>query len=46
MIYSNIAIVYQYMGDHVNALLFYQKALEVQEKSLPPNHPNLEQTYY
>ncbi|CAF4775383.1 unnamed protein product, partial [Rotaria sp. Silwood2] len=33
------------MGDHSKALEFYDKALEIEEKALPPNHPSLATCY-
>ncbi|CAF3487270.1 unnamed protein product [Adineta steineri] len=32
-------------GDHENAIWYYQKALEIFQKSLPSNHPNLVTSY-
>jgi tetratricopeptide (TPR) repeat protein len=33
------------MGHYSTALEFYEKALEIQKKSFPPNHPDLALTY-
>ena len=33
------------MDDYEKALLFYQTALEIEQKSLPPQHPYLGESY-
>ncbi|CAF3830391.1 unnamed protein product [Rotaria sp. Silwood1] len=37
--------VYDNMGEYSQALLYYQKALNINEKILPPNHPHLATSY-
>ncbi len=34
------------MGDYSNALSNYEKALEIQQQSLPSNHPDFGVSYY
>jgi tetratricopeptide (TPR) repeat protein len=38
-------MVYDNMGDYSKALSYYQKDLEISEKALPPNHPDLGASY-
>jgi tetratricopeptide (TPR) repeat protein len=33
------------MGNYPKALSYYEKALEIQKQSLPPNHPDLAMSY-
>ncbi|CAF5152299.1 unnamed protein product, partial [Rotaria sp. Silwood1] len=33
------------MGNNSKALEFYDKALKIREKTVPPNHPDLAQSY-
>jgi tetratricopeptide (TPR) repeat protein len=33
------------MGEHAKALSFYEKALEIKQEALPPNHPDLSTSY-
>ncbi|CAF3340856.1 unnamed protein product [Rotaria sp. Silwood2] len=33
------------MGEYSNALSYYKKSLEIQQQSLPPNHPHLAGSY-
>jgi len=33
------------MGKYVNALSYYEKLLEIQQQSLPPNDPDLSMSY-
>lgn len=44
-IYHDMAVAYQGIGDYSNALLYYEKALEIQRKFLPANHPEFITTY-
>jgi tetratricopeptide (TPR) repeat protein len=37
---SNLALLYDNMGEYEKALPLYQRALEIYEKSLGPKHPN------
>jgi len=43
--YHNIASVYQTMGNHSEALPFYEKTREILEKTLPPYHVRLATVY-
>ncbi|CAF4188510.1 unnamed protein product [Rotaria sordida] len=43
--YFQLARVYKGMGEYSKALKYYEKILEFQQKTLPPNHPNLATTY-
>jgi tetratricopeptide (TPR) repeat protein len=43
---NNIGGVYQLKGDYATALSNYEKALEMWQKTLPPNHPNLAIAYH
>ena len=43
--YNNIAAVYEQHGRVLKALSFYEKALEILQKTLPPNHPDLATSY-
>ena len=33
------------MGEYLKALSYYEKALEIRQKTLPPNHPDLAISY-
>jgi tetratricopeptide (TPR) repeat protein len=33
------------MGEYAKALSYYEKALKIWEKTLPPNHPDLSTSY-
>jgi hypothetical protein len=33
------------MGEYSKALLYHEKALEIRQKSLPPDHPDLVRSY-
>jgi tetratricopeptide (TPR) repeat protein len=37
--------VYSEKGDYSKALSSHEKALEIEQKSLPPNHPDLATSY-
>ncbi len=39
--FNNIALVYGSLGDALNALLYFQKTVQTQEKVLPSIHPEL-----
>ncbi|CAF5043053.1 unnamed protein product, partial [Rotaria sp. Silwood1] len=41
MTYINLADTYREMKDFSTALTYYQKVLDMREKKLPKNHPNL-----
>ncbi|CAF1200714.1 unnamed protein product [Adineta steineri] len=45
MSYNNIGNVHADMGNNPEALSSYEKALEIQQQSLPPGHPNLAASY-
>ncbi len=40
-----IRSVYDDMEEYSKALLFYEKALEIRQKTLSPNHPDLASSY-
>ncbi len=42
---NNIGSLYHNMGEHSKALLFYEKALEIRQKTLLLNHPHLATSY-
>jgi tetratricopeptide (TPR) repeat protein len=44
-LYNQIGGINQQKGDYKEALKFYQKTLQLCQKSLSPNHPNLATTY-
>ncbi|CAF1356566.1 unnamed protein product [Adineta steineri] len=44
-IYEQIGLVKYNQGEYDEALKFYKKSLEIQQKYLPPNHPNLALCY-
>ena len=37
--------MYNKMGEYTKALSSHEKALEIKQQSLPPNHPDLAQSY-
>ena len=39
--YNNIGSAWGDLGDHHKQLEFFQKALAIREKVLPPDHPDL-----
>jgi tetratricopeptide (TPR) repeat protein len=43
--YNNLGYVKGDQGDYEKALSFYEKALEIRQKTLPPNHPSLATSY-
>jgi tetratricopeptide (TPR) repeat protein len=40
-IYNNLGLVYMSMNDYSTALAYLNKALEIQQRTLPSNHPDL-----
>jgi tetratricopeptide (TPR) repeat protein len=44
-IYHQIGLVKYDQGEYKEACTFYEKALEIRRKTLPPNHPNLASSY-
>ena len=44
-VYNNLGSIYGNLGDHSKALEFKLKALEIWEKVLPPDHPDLAASY-
>jgi tetratricopeptide (TPR) repeat protein len=40
--YSNIGLVYYNMGEYSKALSFFKRAFDIQQRSLPANHPHLQ----
>jgi tetratricopeptide (TPR) repeat protein len=43
--YHGLAQVKEVQGEYINAIIFYEKALEIRERTLPPDHPHLASTY-
>jgi tetratricopeptide (TPR) repeat protein len=41
---SNLAELYLYQGEYMEAERLYKQALAIDEKALPPNHPNVATT--
>ena len=44
--FNNIGEVYRNMREYSTALSFYEKGLEICQKTLPPNHPSLAVSFY
>jgi tetratricopeptide (TPR) repeat protein len=44
-IYNQLGLVKVSLGEYQEAITFYEKSLEINEKILPPNHPNLASFY-
>ena len=44
-VYNNLGSIYDSLGDHSKALEYLLKALEIQKKVLPPDHPHLASSY-
>jgi tetratricopeptide (TPR) repeat protein len=42
---NNIGLVYKNMCEYSKALSYYEKALEIQQETLPTNHPDLAASY-
>jgi tetratricopeptide (TPR) repeat protein len=40
--HNNIASVYDNMGENSKALSYFERALDILQRSLPHNHPDLE----
>jgi hypothetical protein len=40
--YNNIGLVYKKIGEHSKEVLYCEQALKVVERSLPPNHPDIQ----
>jgi tetratricopeptide (TPR) repeat protein len=40
--YNNIGVVYEKMGNYSKACSSYEREMEIAQKSLPPNHPALQ----
>jgi tetratricopeptide (TPR) repeat protein len=38
-------MVYENMGEYSKALSYYEKAVEIRQKTLPANHPSLATSY-
>ena len=38
-------LVYSHMGEYTKSLSFHEQALEIEQKSLPANHPSLATSY-
>ncbi|UJR09953.1 hypothetical protein I4U23_014176, partial [Adineta vaga] len=43
--YHQLGSVYDHQGDYKKAVEYYDKALEIREKTLPSNHPSLATSY-
>ena len=43
--FDNIGLVYQEKGDHENALVQYQKALEIRTRVFGSDHPDVATSY-
>ena len=44
--YRNMDDMYETIGNYSNTLSFYEKTLEIDQKSLLPIHPDLTVRYY
>jgi tetratricopeptide (TPR) repeat protein len=44
-IYHHLGLAKDKQGEYQEAIIFYKKALEIDQKSLPPNHPDLGMSY-
>jgi tetratricopeptide (TPR) repeat protein len=44
-IYNQLGMAKDNQGDYEEAIIFYEKALKIAQKSLPPNHPDLATCY-
>ncbi len=44
-IYERLGTVKYEQGEYKEAMTFYEKALEIEQQSLPPNHPHLALSY-
>jgi len=40
--YNNIGGVYDNMGEYSKALPYLERAFDIWQRSLPPNHPSIE----
>ena len=43
--YNQLGCLKQNQGDNKKAIEYYEKALEIRQKTLPPNHPSLATSY-
>jgi tetratricopeptide (TPR) repeat protein len=43
--YNNLGCIKDHQGDYKKAIEYYEKALEIEEKTLPPNHSSLATSY-
>jgi tetratricopeptide (TPR) repeat protein len=43
--YQNIGYIKDHQGDHEKAIEYYEQGLEIHQKTLPPNHPDLASCY-
>jgi tetratricopeptide (TPR) repeat protein len=44
-IYNQLGLIKNRQGEYQEAITFYEKSLEIKEKTLPPNHLNLASSY-
>lgn len=44
-LYNNISVAYDHRGEYAKALSSFEKALEIRQNTLPPNHPALATSY-
>jgi tetratricopeptide (TPR) repeat protein len=44
-IYHQLGLFKDEQGEYQEAITFYEKSLEIREKTLPPNHPDLAASY-
>jgi len=44
-IYNGLGMAKYKQGEYADAIVFYEKALDIYGKTLPPNHPNLAKLY-
>ncbi len=40
--YGNLDLVYDNMGEYSKALAYFEHALDISQRSVPPNHPNIQ----
>ena len=45
ILYTNIGLVYENMGDYTKALSYYEEAFKLDQKIYPPNHASMSDSY-